>query len=196
MRLRKYRPKARSTRTISRQADRILEETRARERDYERRGLRSVTISRDELIRELTHAGEHSPFLTQIGWGPAIRGSTFYLDFGIMNPDPWITMRVIWAFAFTGEWVPAPGAPANHFRSPKRPSASSPWSWAPSIRLHRRTSSTPRTSCRPPLHLEPAYRDEVSPVRGECFRRLRGAQTRHLVDWHHIVILRPAGASR
>ncbi len=89
MPLRKRHPGARSARTISRQADRILEEARARERDYESKGLRSVTISRDALIRELTHAIEHSPFLTQIGWGPAARGSTFPLDFGIMNPDPW-----------------------------------------------------------------------------------------------------------
>jgi hypothetical protein len=89
MRLRNRRPRVRSTRAISRQADRILEEARARERDYESGGFRSVTISRDDLIRELTHAGEHSPFLTQIGWGPAVRGSIFYLDFGIMNPDPW-----------------------------------------------------------------------------------------------------------
>ncbi|MCU1549120.1 MAG: hypothetical protein JWO29_2071 [Arthrobacter sp.] len=89
MRLRKRRPRARSTRTISRQADRILEEARARERDYESEGLRSVTISRDDLIRELTHATGHSPFLTQIGWGNAVRGSTFTLNFGIMNPDPW-----------------------------------------------------------------------------------------------------------
>lgn len=86
---RKRRLKARSTRAISRQADRILEEAKARKRDYESRGIRSVTISRDDLIRELTHAGEHSPFLTSIGWGSAVRGSSFYLDFGIMNPDPW-----------------------------------------------------------------------------------------------------------
>jgi len=87
--LRKRRPRARSTRAIGRHADRILEEAKARERAYESRGLRSATLSRDDLIRELTHAGEHSPFLTSIGWGSAVRGSTFYLDFGIMNPDPW-----------------------------------------------------------------------------------------------------------
>ncbi|MGF9664254.1 DUF2382 domain-containing protein [Arthrobacter crystallopoietes] len=73
MQLRKRHPRARSARTISRQADRILEEARARERDYESKGFRSVTISRDDLIRELTHATEHSPFLTQIGRGPAER---------------------------------------------------------------------------------------------------------------------------
>lgn len=84
---RKRRPRARSTRAISRQADRILEEARARERDYDREGFRTVTINRDDLIRELTHDTGHSPFLTQIGWGPAVRGSTFSLNFGIMNPD-------------------------------------------------------------------------------------------------------------
>ena len=197
MRLRKYRPKARSTRTISRQADRILEETRARERDYERRGLRSVTISRDELIRELTHAGEHSPFLTQIGWGPAIRGSTFYLDFGIMNPDPWyydegnLGLCVYWGVGTgtgsTGESLQIAEEAIGVF-------AVELGTLNPSTSPHIINAShfLPTTLAPGASRIE----TKLSPVRGECFRRLRGAQTRHLVDWHHIVILRPAGASR
>ncbi len=60
-----------------------------RERDFARRGMSSVTLPRAELIRKLRGETAHSPFLTQIGWGPAVRGSTFVLNFGLMNPDPW-----------------------------------------------------------------------------------------------------------
>ena len=78
----------RSARELAEQADRILADALERERDYERKGMSSVTLPRDELIRKLSGKTAHSPFLSQIGWGAAIRGSTFVLNFGLMNPDP------------------------------------------------------------------------------------------------------------
>jgi hypothetical protein len=73
---------------VARHADRILEESAARELELKAQGLRVVTLPRAELIRKLSGKTAHSPFLTQLGWGRAVRGSTFVLNFGIMNPDP------------------------------------------------------------------------------------------------------------
>jgi hypothetical protein len=73
---------------VARHADRILEESAVKERELKAQGLRVVTLPRAELIRKLSGKTAHSPFLTQIGWGIAVRGSTFVLNFGIMNPDP------------------------------------------------------------------------------------------------------------
>ena len=78
-----------TARDVAEQADRILADALKRERDYKRKGMSSVTLPRDELIRKLTGRTAHSPFLTQIGWGNPVRGSTFVLNFGLMNPDPW-----------------------------------------------------------------------------------------------------------
>jgi hypothetical protein len=78
-----------SARAVAEQADRILADALKRERDYKRKGMSSVTIPREELIRKLSGRTAHSPFLTQIGWGNPVRGSTFVLSFGLMNPDPW-----------------------------------------------------------------------------------------------------------
>jgi hypothetical protein len=50
--------------------------------------MTSVTISRAELIRKLGGKSAHSPFLTQISRSNAVRGATFLLNFGLMNPDP------------------------------------------------------------------------------------------------------------
>lgn len=77
----------RSGRELAQQADRILEDALQREREYQRLGLTSVTISRAELIRKLSGKTAHSPFLTQISRSNAVRGSTFLLNFGLMNPD-------------------------------------------------------------------------------------------------------------
>ena len=78
-----------TARDVAEQADRILADALKRERDYKRKGMSSVTLPRDELIRKLRGRTAHSPFLTQIGWGNPVRGSTFVLNFGLMNPDPW-----------------------------------------------------------------------------------------------------------
>ncbi len=78
----------RSARDIAEQADRILAEAREREREYERKGMSSVTLPRDELIRKLSGKTAHSPFISSIGWGGAVRGSTFVLIFWLVNPDP------------------------------------------------------------------------------------------------------------
>ena len=83
------RPK-RSAREIARHADQILEEAAAKAREFEKKGMRSVTVQREELIRKLARKSAHSPFFTQVSWGPAVRGATFVLNFGIMNPDPWV----------------------------------------------------------------------------------------------------------
>lgn len=77
-----------SAREVEAQADRILAEAAKRERQFKRKGMRSVTIGRDDLIRKLRGEAAHSPFFTQVGWGPAVRGSTVALSFGVMNPDP------------------------------------------------------------------------------------------------------------
>jgi hypothetical protein len=88
--MRSKRPpiKRRSAREIARHADRILDEAAARAKELEKQGLRTVTLPRTELIRKLGGRTAHSPFLTQVGWGNAVRGSTFALRFGLMNPDP------------------------------------------------------------------------------------------------------------
>jgi hypothetical protein len=78
-----------SAREIAQQADRILEDALQRERDYGRMGMVSVTISRADLIRKLSGKTANSPFLTQIGRSNAVRGATFLLNFGVMNPDSW-----------------------------------------------------------------------------------------------------------
>jgi hypothetical protein len=83
------RTTSRAAREITRQADRILEEAAIKTKEFEKQGLRSITLPRAELIRKLSGSTAHSPFLTQIGWGNAVRGSTFPLNFGIMNPDSW-----------------------------------------------------------------------------------------------------------
>jgi hypothetical protein len=78
----------RSAREIAKHADQILESAARKKLEYDKQGLRSVTLPRAELIEKLTGKMAHSPFLTQVGWGPAIRGANFVLNFGIMNPDP------------------------------------------------------------------------------------------------------------
>ena len=80
--------KRRSIREIAEHADRILKDALQREREYKRQGMRSVTISRAELIQKLTGKTAHSPFLTQLSMNYPVRGSTFSLTFGLMNPDP------------------------------------------------------------------------------------------------------------
>lgn len=77
----------RSARAIAEHADRILEEARQREQEYARLGMTTVTISREELIRNLSGKTAHSPFLTQIGRSNAVRGATFLISFGLMQPD-------------------------------------------------------------------------------------------------------------
>jgi hypothetical protein len=76
-----------SARELAKQADRILQEALEREQEYQRLGMTTVTISRAELIRKLSGKTAHSPFLTQISRSGAVRGSTFLLNFGLMNPD-------------------------------------------------------------------------------------------------------------
>lgn len=77
-----------ASRGLAEQADRILEDALQREREYQRLGITTVTISRAELIRKLSGKTAHSPFLTSIGRSNAVRGTTFLLIFGVMNPDP------------------------------------------------------------------------------------------------------------
>lgn len=79
-----------STRELTEQADRILEDALQRQREYQRLGIMSATISRAELIHKLSGKTAHSPFLTQISWSHAVRGSTFLVNFGLMNPDPFV----------------------------------------------------------------------------------------------------------
>jgi hypothetical protein len=89
----KSRPKKsprRSARDIAKQADRILEEARQREQEYARLGMTIVTIPRAELILNLSGKTAHSPFLTWIGRSNAVRGATFLINFGIMQPDGWM----------------------------------------------------------------------------------------------------------
>ena len=75
-------------RKLGQHADEILKEMAASARIFAKQGLRSVTLPRAELIRKLSGKTAHSPFLTQVSWGNAVRGATFGLHFGIMNPDP------------------------------------------------------------------------------------------------------------
>ena len=89
------KPKSRSgkrrgtpARELAAQADRILEDALQRQHEYQRLGIMSATISRAELLRKLSGKTAHSPFLTQISWSHAVRGSTFLVNFGLMNPDP------------------------------------------------------------------------------------------------------------
>ena len=105
------RPK-RSARELARHADQILEEAAAKAREFEKRGMTSVTLPRDRLIRKLSGRSAHSPFFTQVGWGSAVRGANFPLSFGIMNPDPWyyfeanLALCVYWG---TGNGLATPG---------------------------------------------------------------------------------------
>ena len=78
-----------SASVIAAQADRILADARKQERENARKGMKTVTISRAALIAKLSGKTAHSPFLTQVGWGAAVRGSIFVLNFGLVNPDPW-----------------------------------------------------------------------------------------------------------
>ena len=102
----------RSAREIARHADRILAEAFVKSKEFEKRGLRTVTLPRAVLIRKLSGKAAHSPFLTSISWGNAVRGTTFPLSFGIMNPDPWayfeanLALCVYWG---TGTGVAPPG---------------------------------------------------------------------------------------
>ncbi len=89
------RPKSPSTkrsrpsgRALAEHADRILADALERANEYERQGFHSATIPRADLIAKLSGRTAHSPFITQVGWGNAVRGATFVLDFGLMNPDP------------------------------------------------------------------------------------------------------------
>jgi hypothetical protein len=52
--------------------------------------MRTVIISREELIRNLSGQTTHSPFLTSIGYSNAVRGTNFLIDFGVMQPDGWM----------------------------------------------------------------------------------------------------------
>ena len=92
----KRRPKSptrkgprRSARDIAKQADRILEQAQQRAQENARLGMTTVTISREELILNLSGKTAHSPFLTSIGRGNAVRGATFLISFGVMQPDGW-----------------------------------------------------------------------------------------------------------
>lgn len=102
----------RPAREIARHADRILAEAFVKSKEFEKRGLRTVTLPRAVLIRKLSGKTAHSPFLTSISWGNAVRGTTFPLTFGIMNPDPWtyfeanLALCVYWG---TGTGVAPPG---------------------------------------------------------------------------------------
>jgi len=78
-----------SARQLELRADELLKGLAANSRDFAKQGMRSVTLPRAELIRKLSGKTAHSPFLTQIGWGNAVRGSMFGLRFVIMNPDPY-----------------------------------------------------------------------------------------------------------
>lgn len=78
-----------SARQLELRADEVLKEMAASARDFAKQGMRSVTLPRAELVRKLSGKTAHSPFLTQIGWGNAVRGSMFGIRFVIMNPDPY-----------------------------------------------------------------------------------------------------------
>ena len=95
-----------SARELAEQADRILADALEREQEYLRLGLTTVTISRVELIRKLSGKTAHSPFLTQISRSNAVRGSTFLVNFGVMNPDPWYydegTLGICYCWADAG----------------------------------------------------------------------------------------------
>jgi hypothetical protein len=80
----------RSARDIAQQADRILADARQRALENARLGITTVTISREELILNLSGKTAHSPFLTSIGRGNAVRGATFLISFSVMQPDGWM----------------------------------------------------------------------------------------------------------
>jgi hypothetical protein len=82
-----------SARAIAAHADRILEEASRRADDYARLGMTAVTVSRAELILNLSGKTAHSPFITQIGMSNAVRGATFLIDFSIMQPDGWMVYQ-------------------------------------------------------------------------------------------------------
>jgi len=88
-------------RKLEQRADELLKELAETSRDFAKQGMRSKTLSRAELIRKLSGKTAHSPFLTQIGWGNAVRGQLFGLRFVIMNPDPYpwgdaVALSVYW----------------------------------------------------------------------------------------------------
>jgi hypothetical protein len=78
----------RSARAVAQQADEILREMDRRAQEYARLGLVTATISRAELIRNLSGKTAHSPFLVSIGRSNAVRGATFLINFELMQPDP------------------------------------------------------------------------------------------------------------
>jgi hypothetical protein len=82
------RPRS-AVRAVAQQADQILEEARNRELEYSRLGIKTVTISREELIRSLRGKTAHSPFIAWISYSNAVRGGNFVINFAIMQPDPW-----------------------------------------------------------------------------------------------------------
>jgi hypothetical protein len=84
----KKRPHRRTTKEIKRLADRILADAEARAEKDAKEGIKTVIISRKELVKNLAGKTAHSPFINSIGWGPCVRGNNFHLSFEIMNPDP------------------------------------------------------------------------------------------------------------
>ena len=78
----------RKVKEIRRHADRLLAEAHAQAKKDAKAGMRTVIISRKELITNLSGKTAHSPFLTSISWGSIVRGQTFGLNFSLMNPDP------------------------------------------------------------------------------------------------------------
>jgi hypothetical protein len=92
---RRSKPRARksprrSPRELARHADLITQEGERRAAEYSRLGITTVFVSRQELIRNLSGKSAHSPFLTWIGYSGAVRGATFLIDFGIMQPDAYL----------------------------------------------------------------------------------------------------------
>jgi hypothetical protein len=80
----------RSVRELAHHADLIIQEGQRRATEYSRLGITMVFVPRQELIRNLSGKSIHSPFLTWIGYSGAVRGATFLIDFGIMQPDGYL----------------------------------------------------------------------------------------------------------
>jgi len=74
---------------VARHADRILRQLEREARENTEKGITTVILPRDELIRKLSGKTAHSPFLASIGLGNAARGAAFGLWFTIQQPDPW-----------------------------------------------------------------------------------------------------------
>jgi len=64
-----------SARQLELRADELMKELDANARDFAKQGMRWTTLPRAELVRKLSGKTAHSPFLRQIGWGYAVRGS-------------------------------------------------------------------------------------------------------------------------